>query len=212
MLEESGNPLLTSQPDVSLPNFVGLTETEVKAENNFVFDVEYVYSEEYEEGVVVAQKPKAPRAVKQHSAVKLKVSKGVMSSELPDLKMYTKEQAQKKLTELDLHVYIKKVEESEIPEGLVVSMEPEAGQIVKGGDTVTLYVSTAEKVTTAIVPNVLGKDVSDARREIIGARLKIHLVNIQSEEPVGTVVWQNHGAGAELPQGTLLEIHVSAGE
>ena len=212
MLEKNGNPLITHQPDVELPNFVGLTETEVKAENDFVFEVEYMYNEEYEAGVVFAQKPKAPRAVKQHSAVKLKVSKGVMSSELPDLEMYTKEQAQKRLEEMGAHVYIKKVENAELPEGLVTGMDPQPGQIIKGGETVTLYVSTAEKITTATVPAVVGMDIADARREIIGARLKMNCINVQSEEPVGTVLWINHGAGAQLPQGTPLEVHVSAGK
>ena len=212
MLEKSGNPLLTNQPDITLPNFVGLTEEEVKAENDFAFEVEYVYNSEYEEGVVVSQKPKAPRSVKQNSVVKLKVSKGVLSGELPDLTMYTQTQAQEKLEELEVHVYIKKVEKRDMPEGVVVNMEPQAGQTVNAGDTVILYVSTAEKVTAAIVPNVVGKDISEARRLIIGARLKINLINVQSEEPVGTVIWQNHGAGAQLPQGTPLEIHVSAGQ
>lgn len=212
MMEKSGNSLLTSQPDVNVPNYVGMTEEEAKSDKGFSFETEYVYNAEVEEGVVISQKPKAPRLVKENSTVKLKVSLGVLTSEIPELEMYTKAQAEEILREMDVNVYIKKVSDKELPEGLVKGTDPQAGQLVNSGDTVTVYVTGAVKSTTATVPNLIGKDIAEARRLIVGARLKIHKVDVQTDQPAGTVVWQNHGAGAQLPIGTPLEIHVSNGE
>ena len=212
MMEKSGNSLLTSQPDVNVPNYVGMTEEEAKSDKDFSFETEYVYNADVEEGVVISQKPKAPRLVKENSTVKLKVSMGVLTSEIPELEMYTKAQAEAILSEMDVNVYIKKVADKELPEGIVKGTDPQAGQFVNSGDTVTVYVTGAEKSTTATVPNLIGKDIAEARRLIVGSRLKIHKVDVQNDQPAGTVVWQNHGAGAQLPIGTPLEIHVSNGE
>lgn len=211
ILEKSENPLLTSQPDVNLPNFVGMTESEVKADENFNYEVEYVYNSEYEKDVVIAQKPTAPRTVKKSSTVILKVSKGVMTSTMPDLVKEPKIQAENKLSELDVDIYIKMKERDDFPEGLIIKTEPAAGETVKSGDVVTIYVAMEEIQRTRIVPNVVGEDVSEARRIISNAGLRVKVVETANEQPFGTVIWQNHGAGVELETGSLVEIHVSVG-
>ena len=106
ILEKSENPLITNQPDVSLPNFVGMTMDQVEADTSFNYEVEYVYNSEFEKDTVISQKPTAPRTVKQNSLVMLKVSKGVLTSEMPDLAKQPKVQAEMKLAELGVDVYI----------------------------------------------------------------------------------------------------------
>ena len=212
MLEKSGNPLLTNKPDVILPNFVGMTKTEAEADSSFTYEFEYVYNDEYEKDIVVSQKPKAPRSVKEGSTVKLKVSKGVMTSEMPDVKMVSRQLAQEELEKLGAHIYFHKEVNDDIPVGMVIRTEPEAGAVVNSGDMVTVYVATAEKVKNGVVPNLIGKDVVEARKELVKSRLKVQIVNVHNSEPAGTVLWQNHGAGAQLPIGTPIEIHVSNGE
>ena len=211
ILEKSNNPLLTNQPDVQIPNFVGMTEQKVTEKADFKYEFEYVYDDEVEKGVVISQKPKAPRAVKQNSTVKLKVSKGVMTSEMPDVRMVSKALAEKELNELGVHIYFQKEETSEMLPGLVISTEPEAGTPVNSGEMVVVHISTAEKVKNGIVPRLVGTDIVEARKAVVKARLKLNIVNVENPEPAGTVIWQNHGEGAQLPVGTPVEIHVSVG-
>ncbi|MBE6878771.1 MAG: PASTA domain-containing protein [Ruminococcaceae bacterium] len=211
MLEESNNPLLTSKPDIVLPNFVGITEEQAKSDKNFSFEVEYVYNDEYEENVIISQKPKAPRSVKQNSTVKLKVSKGTMVSEMPAVLMESRGLAEQKLNEIGVHIYFQKEENSEMPAGLVIRTEPEAGTLVTSGEMVTVYISTPEKIKNGVVPDIMGKDISEARRMIVKSRFKMNIINVESPEQPGTVVWYAHGAGAQLPIGTQIDIHVSAG-
>ncbi len=212
ILEKSNNPLLTNQPDVVLPNFVGQTEAQATADEQFRYEIEYTYSDEYEKDVVISQKPKAPRSVKQHSTVKLKVSKGTMISEMPDVKMVSRALAEETLDKLGVHIYFQKEVNTDMPAGLVIRTEPEAGALVNSGDMVTVYISTAEKIKNGEVPNLIGTDIVEARKAVVKSRLKLNVVNVQHSEPAGTVIWQNHGAGAQLPIGTPLEIHVSVGE
>ncbi len=212
ILEKSNNPLLTNQPDVQLPNFVGMTEEQAVEEDGFNYEFEYVFDDENEEGVIISQKPKAPRSVKLNSTVKLKISKGPQISEMPDVVLESRLLAEEKLNELGVHIYFQKVEDKEVPAGLVIKTEPEAGELINSGDMVTVYIATPEKIKNGIVPNLIGKDIVEARKAIVKSRLKVQVVNIHHSDPAGTVVWQNHGAGAQLPIGTPIEIHVSNGE
>ncbi|MEG2192421.1 MAG: protein kinase [Oscillospiraceae bacterium] len=92
----SGNPLFSNQQEVELPSFVGMTEQQVKdAGYKFKYNIEYVYSADYEEGTVFSQAPKPPKTVKEKGTVKLKVSKGAQTSQLPDLANYTRSEAEK---------------------------------------------------------------------------------------------------------------------
>lgn len=211
ILEKSNNPLLTNQPDISLPNFVGMTETQVNENVDFQYETEYVYSNEYEKDVVISQKPTAPRTVKKNSIVKLKISKGVMTSTMPDLEKQPRNQAEMALRETGADIYIKMEERNDFPEGLVIRTEPQAGETISSSDVVTLYVAVEEVKRTRTVPLVVGSHVDDARRMISNAGLRVRVVETVNEQPPGTVIWQQHGAGAELPVSTQIEIHVSIG-
>jgi len=211
ILEKSNNPLLTNQPDISLPNFVGMTETQVRENEDFQYEVEYVYNGEYEKDTVIMQKPTSPRTVKKNSIVKLKVSKGAMVSTMPDLEKQPRNQAEMALSELGVDLYIKMEERDDFPEGLVIKTEPAAGEEISSGDVVTLYIAAEEISRTRISPNVIGMEVSAARTAISTSGLRVKVVGTVNEQPAGTVIWQEHGPGAELPVGTLVEIHVSLG-
>jgi len=211
ILEKSNNPLLTSQPDISLPSFVGMTESQVRADEDFQYEVEYVYNSEYDKDVVISQKPTAPRTVKKNSIVKLKVSKGVLTSTMPDLEKQPRNQAEAALSELGVDLYIKMEERDDFPEGLVIKTEPSAGENISSGDVVTLYIAVEEVSRTRISPNVIGMQVAEARTAISTSGLRVRVVETVNEQPAGTVIWQEHGPGAELPVGTLVEIHVSIG-
>ena len=212
ILEKSNNPLMTNQPDVSLPNFVGMTEEQAHQQGGFVFEKEYVFSSEYDKDVIIAQKPTAPRTVKGNSTVKIKVSKGAMSSTMPDLLLDPKEKARRELSDLGVDIYIKMEASEEIPNGLVIRTEPEAGETIKSGDIVTIYIAADEINKTRISPNVIGLQAEEARQAISEAGLRVKVVLTANEQPFGTVIWQSYGPEAEVPVGTEIEIHVSAGQ
>ena len=210
----SGNALLTNQPDVELPNFVGMTETQVKSSDyKFKYDIEYIYNDEYEKDTVFAQSPKSPRTVKENSTVKLKVSKGVMTSEMPDLKNYTRSEAQKILSGLGVNVAIETEDTKSVPNGNVIRTDPEAGTVVTSGSLVTIYVAIDQELRTNKVPNVVGaEDIETAQKAITAAGMRVGALTYkESHDPEGTIIGQSPEGGKEAAIGTSITLIISEG-
>ena len=210
----SGNPLLTKQPDIELPNFVGMTESQVKSSDySFKYEIEYIYNDEYEKDVVFAQTPKAPRTVKENSTVKLKVSKGVMTSEMPDLKNYTRSEAQKILAGLGVNVAVETEDTKSVPNGNIIRTDPEAGTIITSGSLVTIYVAVDQELRTNTVPNVVGaEDIEKAQKAITAAGLRVGALTYEeSHDPEGTIIGQSPEAGKEVAIGSAVTLIISEG-
>ena len=212
ILEKSSNPLLTKQPDVELPSFVGMTEAQVKAVDGFNYEIEYMHNSEYDEGVVFAQKPTAPRSVKANSTVKLKVSKGALTAEMPDIVKAPRAKAEMELAKYDVDIYIKMEESTTMPEGLVIRTQPAVGEPIKSGDVVTIYIAADEVDSNRIVPGVVGMNIEDAKKKLTQSGLSTRMVLTANDQPAGTVIWQSLGEGAQVRVGTVVELHVSAGQ
>ncbi len=210
----SGNQLLSNKPDVELPNFVGMTESQVKSSDyNFKYDIEYIFNDEFEKDVVFAQSPKAPRTVKEDSTVKLKVSKGVMSSEMPDLKNYTRSEAQKILADLGVNVSVETEDTKSVPNGNVIRTDPQAGTIITSGSLVTLYVAIDQELRTNEVPNVVGaEDIETAKKAIIAAGMRVGALTYEeSHDEEGTIIGQSPEGGKEVAIGTAISLVISEG-
>ncbi|MBQ7816007.1 MAG: PASTA domain-containing protein, partial [Oscillospiraceae bacterium] len=210
----SGNPLLTKQPDVELPSFVGMTESQAKADGDFKFEIEYVYNEDFEKGTVFSQTPKAPRTVKKNSTVKLRVSKGVMTSEMPNLKNFTRSEAEKVLGELGVNIAVEIEETKDVVSGSVVRTDPEQGSIVSSGSLVTIYIAVDPTLQNRTVPNVVGSEnLSVARKAISAAGLRVGSYTMaESHDPEGTIIGQTPSAGEEVPAGSAVVLVVSSGK
>ena len=200
----SGNPLLSNKPDVELPNFVGMTESEVKSSDyKFKYEIEYIYNDEYDKDTVFSQSPKAPRTVKENSTVKLKVSKGVMTSEMPDLKNYTRSEAQKILAALGVDVAVETEDTKSVPNGNIIRTDPEAGTIITSGSLVTIYVAIDQELRT---------NIETAKKAITAAGMRVGALTYkESHEPEGTIIGQSPEGGKEAAIGTSITLIISEG-
>lgn len=210
----SGNPLLSNQPDVQLPSFIGMTEAQAKAYSDFKYEIESVYNNDYEKGTVFAQTPTAPRTVKKNSTVKLKVSKGVMTGEMPNLKNFTRSDAEKELSKLGVNIAIKTEETKNVVSGSVIRTDPESGSIVTSGSLVTVYIAVDPTMQNRTVPNVVGcENLEAARKAISAAGLRLGSYTLsESYDPEGSVIGQSPAAGAEVPAGSAVVLVVSSGK
>lgn len=213
----SGNPLLTKYEDVNLPNFVGMTEQEAKsAAASLNFDIEYAYSTQYAEGVVFAQVPKPPKTIKENGTVKIKVSKGAMSSQLPDLTNYYRNDAEKILADMEVNVDIQTVSDKNIGMGYVVKTEPVQGTVVTSGSTVTLYISRGDGDATkkkTNVPSLIGlTTLEEAKKVLANNDLRAGSYVYRPDwTPAGTILDQSPVAGTELVVGGAVDLVVSQG-
>lgn len=98
----------------------------------------------------------------------------------------------------------------ELPPGVIFLQRPKAGDIVKEGRTIYLFVSGGEKIV--YVPLLKGKSILDAKFALERIGLKLGRVErIPSSQPEDMIFDQQYAAGTPLKQGASVEITVSAG-
>ena len=96
-----------------------------------------------------------------------------------------------------------------VPKGVVISQVPAATAVLREGSLVAVTVSLGPPPVP--VPDLNGLSVSDATNRLIGAQLKLGMVTTPfNSAPKGTVLsWT--GQGGQLPEGSAVNLVVSAG-
>jgi serine/threonine-protein kinase len=95
------------------------------------------------------------------------------------------------------------------PAGFVFKQDPIAGRRLRKGDPVRIWVSTG--VPKVDVPDLVGKQSTDAVAALKDAHLKPALLQVPSTKPAGEVVAQDPPAGKKEPEGTVVHFNVSKG-
>jgi serine/threonine-protein kinase len=132
----------TGPADVSIPNAVGVTETEARdrlAAAGLQASTVKVFASE-PSGQVIAQSPAAGTSAAKGSTVRLNVSKGPASVTVPSVVGSLAADAEDRIVAAGLKPNTVRVPSAEAP-GTVVAQNPTGGQ-VQAGSTVRLNVST----------------------------------------------------------------------
>ena len=130
--------------------------------------------------------------------------------EVPELVGMQESQARDVLEDLELRSNVER-EPNRRPVGEVVRQDPEAGETVREGDTVTLFVSSGPRQTE--VPDLTGMTQDQAENALRDARLRLGDV---TEEPSdefdeGQVIRQDPPAGEQVARQSRVDIVVSSG-
>jgi serine/threonine-protein kinase len=96
-------------------------------------------------------------------------------------------------------------------EGIVTAQDPEAGERVDEGDTVTITVSTGPRQVD--VPDVVGLSQEEAEAEITGAKLRVGEITTETSDEFeeGTVISQSPEPGDEVDARSKVDLVVSGG-
>jgi Uncharacterized protein conserved in bacteria len=93
--------------------------------------------------------------------------------------------------------------------GFVFRQDPISGNRIHKGDPVVIWVSTG--VPKVAVPDLVGKQSTDAVSALNDAHLKPDVHEVASGTPVGQVTAQDPAAGTQQPVGSSVRINVSKG-
>ena len=93
--------------------------------------------------------------------------------------------------------------------GTVISTNPPPNSLVKKGDTVTLTVATAEKVT--VPPGITNTSLSNAESLLQSVGLGFTVTNVPNNAAQGTVLSSNPTSGSRVPKGSSVALSVSSG-
>lgn len=133
---------------------------------------------------------------------------------VPDLRGKTEEQAKTELNKLGLGIKVENERQpsNQYDEGEVMSQDPAPGEEAKLHDTITVVLSSGEEAETTKVPDVVGRDESDAEEMIQDAKLTVvHETAYSDDVEQGKVISSDPVAGTEVDEGTEVTIVVSKG-
>ncbi len=162
------------------------------------------------EGTVIGQNPQGGESLDEGEVVTLTVSDGPGTAVVPDLVGQGRNAATRALREAGFLVRERRQPSTEIGENRVIETSPEAGTTLDKGQTVTLVVSTGAQRTQ--VPNVVGRQRSEAEAALGRARLEVTVRETESDQPEGTVLAQTPAEGTRVATGTAVTITVAIPE
>ena len=173
-------------------------------------------SEQYEKGQILYQYPKAGMEVVNGTKVFVIVSLGTdaPAKTMEQLTTVKAEEAERFLDGLEMNLNIIKYDEysSTVPVGAVTRTEPAAGEELKEGQTVRLWVSTGPEIIKAEMPNVVGKTYDKAVSLLEANGFKnIRQNPVDSEEEKGEVIAQSVEKYERVDVTTLIVLDVSTG-
>ena len=201
-----------------VPNLIGKVYAELDRKqypNIEIVQGDTAYSDKYEEGLIMDQKPKANEQIPIGSQVTVYVSMGEEKDELPamaPMQGMTKEVAQNYIDALkgDLVAKYEEIFDDKIPAGQVVKTDPQQGAPLERGQTVVIYLSKGpDKVK---VPNVIGKSRDQAERLLNNNGFKnIRFETEESDKAKDTVTRLSVNVNEAVSLDTEIVVYLSEG-
>jgi eukaryotic-like serine/threonine-protein kinase len=122
---------------------------------------------------VIRQDPPAGTKVAKNAVVALVVSGGLPRVQVPDVKGFTADDAQRRLQEAKLKSKVVAKYDNTVPAGQVIDVSPAIDTSVRQGATIALTVSKGKQPIT--VPNLVSLSLDDARRRLAAAGLTLRV-------------------------------------
>ena len=222
---------------ITVSSFIGKEYDDklIEVIENLGFAVEtvhYVKNPRYGANVVVKQEPEAESIrLKPENGKKipmtLYVNMDEEEMEMPDCTLLHLSNAKRiirntvnSLTVNELSVdAIKIVEEyhDTYPAEYVIRTEPAAGSVIaltEETQEFTIYVSKGRQISNTVVPELLGLNLDEAKRNIVSSKLALGRIYYEESDsvPAGTVIKASHAKGETVAVGiTSVDLWVSIG-
>jgi len=203
--------------EVEMPLLVGFNEkiAQTKAEEmGLKLNIrEHKFNDKYTEGTVIWQSVNRGNKLKEGYVVDIDISKGYNLVEVPDLMGKMSNQVKQLLEETELKVGESTLENSELPEEIVIRQEPEAFEKVPEGTKVNYVISKGPVVKTLMMPKMVGNTLNGAKKEIEALGLKVGKVSYEDNAMYakGIISNQTPDPSSEVKEGDSINFVVSNG-
>jgi beta-lactam-binding protein with PASTA domain/tRNA A-37 threonylcarbamoyl transferase component Bud32 len=203
---------LNDTKPIAVPNVEGLrTSLAVNQleERNIQYELEEGFSTEQPKGFVYDQNPEGGKRISRETdVVTLFISKGPPTTEVPDVRGRSRDDAVAALTDAKLKSNVVKIN-SGAPVDTVIAQDPKPGDVVEEGTTVRINVSAGPKPIG--VPSVLGQPYESAAAALQSAGFAVARRDADSNQPGGTVIDQTPAGGETAAKGATITLTVSKG-
>jgi eukaryotic-like serine/threonine-protein kinase len=196
-----------------VPNVVGTERAAAEQtlrDAGFEVQVDERESSVDDDGRVMSQDPGSGTRVEVGSGVTITVGTGPSSVEVPRLYGNTPAQAESLLQQTGLKLGTQNRDYSdEVAEGSIFYQDPSAGQNVEPGTAVNVTISLGPEQVK--VPEVYGLSLTAAQTKLANAELNSTPFEVEGNEPAGTALSTDPGAGALLDPDSTVTLYYSAG-
>ncbi|WP_405616374.1 Stk1 family PASTA domain-containing Ser/Thr kinase [Streptomyces sp. NBC_00076] len=198
---------------VTVPNLVSLKEADARSQlTNSDLKVGTVTQKPCEnqpKGSVCDQDPDFKAEVKKQTVVNLVISTGAPKVAVPSVLGKTVDEATSILEDDKYDFVVKTKEEVSTEEpGKVTDQDPDLGDEVEKGTTVTLTIAKAEEKAT--VPDVLGQSCDAAKAQMTANNLVGNCTDVETQDQnqVGKVIETTPSAGSQADKNSTVEMKV----
>lgn len=201
--------------EVSVPNITNMTVEQATVELEKVGlkpgTPKMKSSIDVEEGKIISQSPKMGVKIKTYQKVEIVVSSGPKDVKVPDVLGTAQEEAESKITNLELTVKVKSEYRDDVKKGEVFKQEPSGGETIKQGQSVTIYVSKGENKVT--MEDLSGLSLSEARSRIENLKLEVGEIEYEASSKYGkdVVISSSPSQHEEVKIGSSVDLVVSKG-
>ncbi|MCL2183230.1 MAG: PASTA domain-containing protein [Chitinispirillia bacterium] len=201
---------------VATPNLAGMDR---EAARNKLFGVGLLteergreFNEEVAEGAVISQFPEPGEMVKKGRKIAVTLSRGPEAGTVPVVRGMNEGRARNEMRRAGFSVGSVRRTWSNQTLDAVIETFPPAGTITSRAMNVDLIISRGPKPTHAVMPNIIGESLSEARSKVEAAGLKVGKVDYKNNPSVvpGTVLSQSAAPGAKVPLESSVDITISA--
>jgi len=208
-------PLYVSGSEIVVPNVVGLTEEEafqtlLDADfNPSIADTSFGVS--LPPGRVFLQKPESRKLVKEGRTVFLFISGGDQIISVPLLKGKSIRDARLSLERIGLKLGAIEEMASTHPKDMVFDQQFAEGTGIRKGQSVGISVSIGKGEGEIIVPDLIGKSLSEASRILADSLLSVGKINYQISSTLlpNTVLDQYPAPGNKLNSGNTVDLFIT---
>ena len=203
--------------EIVLPKFVGMIyASDIEGNSEYAdltFEITYGNVPSKQPGEVLRQTPAAGMTVKKGKTVSLTVNGEAEQVVVEDVKGYKQQDAYDALKALNLSPKIQAVADDDTAVGYVVKTDPAAGSTVSTGTTVTIYVSSGPSTESAVIPNIVGYQYSDAKEQLEAAGFVVTAeYDDESDKDENTVLSVSPNEGEKAKKGSVVTVTVSSGK
>lgn len=199
--------------DYKMKDFTGMDYDTAKSKygNSIKFVIEGYEYDPADENTIIWQSIDPGTEYKKGDTLKIKISKGQETTEVPDVTNMNQALAEDQLKMRGLEAEIKTQSDPNIKENNVIKTEPKAGEQVHKGSKILVYVSMGANLEQIEVDNYVGMDARDAAVTAQYIGLKVKTEPKDSYEDEGKVVEQSIEKGTKVEQGTEITLFISTG-
>lgn len=203
--------------EIVLPKFVGMIyASDIEGNSEYAdltFEITYGNVPSKQPGEVLRQTPAAGMTVKKGKTVSLTVNGEAEQVVVEDVKGYKQQDAYDALKALNLSPKIQAVADDDTAVGYVVKTDPAAGSTVSTGTAVTIYVSSGPSTESAVIPNIVGYQYSDAKEQLEAAGFVVTAeYDDESDKDENTVLSVSPNEGEKAKKGSVVTVTVSSGK